>query len=322
MEKTLRGALGIETVHDLYNKRAQVFHLFKPATAQFLMRASIGYSESGVNTEEDDEESLHRKGISHERTFSPISDWSELCTKAEAITQSLVEDLKERSLRPKTITLKIKLTNFDLISKTSSRELAFFQPGNMQQSSNDILNMVLKLLKEVRSSYSIDDGNTFAVRLLGVRCSNFQVAKDTQMSLDRYCGKVNSNATAKKRPSEKLHPEESNISSCLINPYKTTSSSTMKRNTNSKTLLPNANPSSKSNHAPIIESDHEEHARCPICGQILISENDNNAINAHIDSCLNAPTVKQLAKEETLFAELKNDKKPKKKGRLADFFKD
>jgi transcription elongation factor Elf1 len=60
---------------------------------------------------------------------------------------------------------------------------------------------------------------------------------------------------------------------------------------------------------------------CPICGTSIqsISSNDNNAINAHIDACLNAKTVKQLAQEETLYADLKGGK-PKKKRSLADFF--
>ena len=313
MEKTLRGALGIETVQDLYNKRAQVFHLFKPATAQFLMRASIGYSESTMNTNDDDEEeSVNRKGISHERTFSPISDWPELCAKAKTITQSLVQDLKERRLRPKTITVKVKLTNFDLISKTASREIAFFQPENMQQSSTNVLNMVLKLLKDLRSSHLTDSGNSFAVRLLGVRCSNFQVAKDTQISLDRYCADMHPNAPAKKHPNEMINPGSSNVPCALINPYKYTSSTPIKRNSISHT-------NSLSNNARIIKSDDEKDVSCPICGQLL-GGNDNNAINVHIDSCLNAPTVKQLAKEETKLAELTYDKKPKKKTRLADFF--
>ena len=49
-----------------------------------------------------------------------------------------------------------------------------------------------------------------------------------------------------------------------------------------------------------------------------LQNSDDSAINAHIDSCLNASNVPQLAKEETTFADLKDDKS--KKRSLADYF--
>lgn len=308
-EKILQGALGVETVHDLYEKRAEAFYLFKPATAQSLMRASIGYSESVSNEDGDDTESLHRKGISHERTFSPTSSWNELCTKVETITYSLIHDLKERSLRPKTVTLKVKLSNFDIISKTSTRENALFQSGNIKESSQDLVDIVLKLLKEAKSIYSSNHHDTFSVRLLGVRCSNFHLTKDTQLSLDRYYG-IHSPKSLQKQPQSRCP--------FVNNPYKTSP----KRCKDSQSVINHTAtsplPQSVIENSP--GSTETEVLICPICGtSIQSSSNNNNAINAHIDACLNAKTVKQLAKEETLYADL-NGGKPKKKRSLADFF--
>jgi hypothetical protein len=38
-------------------------------------------------------------------------------------------------------------------------------------------------------------------------------------------------------------------------------------------------------------------SQCPVCG-LVFDNHDNTEINSHIDSCLNATTVKQLAKAE------------------------
>ena len=158
MEKTLRGACGVETIKDLFDKRAEVYLLFKPASAKFLLRASIGYSDSkhrqdstAEDESDDAEEALNRKGISHERTFSPTSIWSEMCTKLEGITLALVQDL--RRLRPKTITLKIKLANFHILSRSTTREIALFENCNQRQSSIDLVDIVINLLKEAKHEY-------------------------------------------------------------------------------------------------------------------------------------------------------------------------
>ncbi len=67
--------------------------------------------------EEEDDEAFQRKGISHERTFAPISSWSDLCNKLETIMLSLVQDLRDRNLMPQTDTLnlKVKLASFDIL---------------------------------------------------------------------------------------------------------------------------------------------------------------------------------------------------------------
>lgn len=50
-----------------------------------------------------------------------------------------------------------------------------------------------------------------------------------------------------------------------------------------------------------------------------LQNSDDSAINAHVDSCPNASTVNQLAKEEKTFADLK-DEKSKKERSFADYF--
>jgi len=342
MEKTLRGTCGVETVKDLYDKRAEVYFLFKPATAQFLMRASIGYSEGKhhASTEEESSDADDgRKGISHERTFSPISSWSDMCTKLEGITLSLVDDIRTKNLRPKTITLKVKLTNFDILSRATTRDVALFQNCNNRSSAQDLVDIVINLLKEAKREHeregtskndksAMSTGSPFSVRLLGVRCSNFQLQKDTnQLSLDRYrtSGHMDNSF------SHMVSNNEPQTSPIVNNPYVSrkampssetvlvdkaqTNATNSKRSLYRPSLSDHSDPKPSCNKAP---TENSKSVQCPLCCKYFQTDKHGNAeINAHIDSCLNTSTVKELAREETLCA---NKKIEKKRRRLTDFF--
>lgn len=342
MEKTLRGACGVETIKDLFDKRAEIYLLFKPASAKFLLRASIGYSDSkhrqdstAEDESDDAEEALNRKGISHERTFSPTSIWSEMCTKLEGITLALSHDLRQRGLRPKTITLKIKLANFHILSRSTTRDIALFENCNQRQSSIDLVDIVINLLKEAKHEYengkkskagtaSTSKSEIFSVRLLGVRCSNFQFGKDNQSSLDQYrlARGLDGGANKPSELTQSTKPTSKRASSQMVkNPYV---SPKRIRNESSERRIrkPNSGVSSwsppaglKSDETVREKQDIGTHAQvqCPICNRSCTFDE----VNSHIDSCLNATTVKQLAKEETQCAD---ERSKKKKRRLADFF--
>lgn len=301
MEKLLREGIGVDTVGDLYEKRAEVWTSFGEKTVENLMRICVGFRERGgrgigsggilqsTNNGDNDlawddtggvgdkitqkQQQQQRKGISHERTFTPTSSWSEMCTKLEAITYSLVKDLTERDLKPKTISLNIKLANFEVLSKAMTREVAFFSHGYNSRESRDLVDVVVKLLKEAKRAYrektnkksekilfinpgGIDGGGkqnpfkdennksggeTFCVRLLGVRCSNFQFEKDNQSLLHQFCKPDKDNPTTNAKSEEPMlqpigvtsKPEGNNSISnsrnntpLRVNPYRSPTSTT------------------------------------------------------------------------------------------------
>ena len=323
MEKTLRGVSGIETVKDLYTRRADIHALFKPATAHFLLRASIGHSESKLHESAEDEndendENLHRKGISHEFTFSPTSSWSELCINLEKISLSLVQDLRERNLRPKTITLKVKLANFDILTKATTRDVALFQSCNNSRSPRDLVDIAVRLLKEVKREHDIrsptkkgQSSNStrtpFAIRLLGVRCSNFLLNEDNQQSLHQY--QISYNLIhADYQPN--YYQNKDNNSPIVKNPYvrpKICASSNEKLHSAKGVTCEKPDA-----------TELENRVQCPLCNRYFESdENGNTVLNAHIDACLNASAVKQFSKEETLCAD---ERMRKKRCKLTDFF--
>ena len=325
-EKILKGISGIENVKSLYEKRAEVYLLFSLKSASFLMRACIGYADTRRESTDDEsgdtDDTLNRKGISHERTFSPTTSWSDMCTRLEGIALSLVEDLRERSLRPKTVTLKVKLSNFDILSRATSRDVPLlFEEcnNNRKNSAQDLVDIVIKLLKEAKREHSTAKKNKiatptttpFSVRLLGVRCSNFQLGKDNQSSLDKY------------RVDDTNEPPS--VSQA------TTIDHTASQENSTNNSLMTSNPyicSSKQNSFPQHSSPKPDciktpagnldvQSQCPVCG-LVFDNHDNTEINSHIDSCLNATTVKQLAKAETNCADEKIRKKKKQK--VTDFF--
>lgn len=361
MEKMLRGVCEVETVNDLYDKRAEVYYLFKPATAQFLMRACIGYAEgkhreSNEDESGDTEEALNRKGISHERTFSPTSSWSDMCTRLEGITLSLIQDMRERDLRPKTITVKVKLANFEILSRATTRDVALFQNCNNKTSSQDLVDIVINLLKEAKKEYENGGATSnatnkiaapkatatktgasqFSVRLLGVRCSNFQLEKDNQSSLDKYrlspfptdSGEIEESIDANDAPQcNNKSPKVKNpyLSPKSISPLENIShNKTKSSNVSSKRSLytpPPIDPSNDKTSNPTDSAkdgsaaENGAQIECPICQKIF--QTNNAEMNAHIDACLNASTVKELAKEETRCAD---ERRKKKRRRLKDFF--
>ena len=103
------------------SSRALVRFLFPPVTGTFLLRASIGCSSSTAGGEEDDEPSSGQKGISRERTFrSGRSDVSWQNSKLEDIVHLLASDMAKKNLQAHTLTVKVKLSSFDVLSKSKT----------------------------------------------------------------------------------------------------------------------------------------------------------------------------------------------------------
>jgi DNA polymerase kappa len=310
-------ALGIATVKELYDDRATVRFCFKPATAKFLLRASLGCSNHESNDDNDDE--IGRKGISKERTFSSGRPWGEVNEKLEEIARKLSVDMQNKNLWARTITLKVKLHTFDVMSKAKS-----LARGVYTQDTNDLVKISRDLLKEVRQQFK---GTVFSVRLLGIRCSGFQGEQErldaSQMNIKQYfsngaalCARSRSTS-----PIPRIDDEAQAIKSA---PTKAEADG----QTHTKASVENigcdgkpANPEMSKKHisrqrtesAAAVEERRED-VSCPICG-MAFSADDNASLNSHVDACLNGPAVQAAAKEESLLAH-----RPTKKPRLRDFF--
>jgi len=178
-------AFGITTVQELYEQRALVQFLFQPATARNLLHASMGCSTSdGKQAESSDENDAGQKGISRERTFSAAShsSWSEISSRLEDVARLLADDMVRKNLWARTITVKVKLHTFDLVSRSKS-----LPRGVFVQSATDLTLHAVEMLREIRNSKEYKN-TSFSVRLLGIRCSNFRDEQEHahQKSLDDF----------------------------------------------------------------------------------------------------------------------------------------
>jgi len=177
-EKLLQQVCDIHTGLDLYQKRGLVHFLFQPATAEFLVKASIGCSGEGSSFASfgaETEGSEHQKGISRERSFSPESDWALLNSRLEDIARMLATDMKRKSVVGHTITLKAKLASFDVLTRSQSQK-----QGIYIQNQEELTTIARKLFVAIRAQHknnhnkkcSKEGSSSFSIRLLGIRCSN------------------------------------------------------------------------------------------------------------------------------------------------------
>mmetsp|Transcript_7307 Transcript_7307/g.21185 ORF Transcript_7307/g.21185 Transcript_7307/m.21185 type:complete len:857 (-) Transcript_7307:609-3179(-) len=181
-EKLLQSVCRIHTGAELYQKRGLVRFLFQPATANFLLRASVGCNgggggggdgSSGAENEEPSSSSEHQKGISRERSFRPESDWAKLIIRLEDIARMVATDMTRKSILGHTITVKVKLETFDVLSRSQSQKR-----GVYVQDPEELATIASGLFASIRAAHlQKEDGKTngktrFSVRLLGIRCSN------------------------------------------------------------------------------------------------------------------------------------------------------
>ncbi|KAL8616660.1 hypothetical protein ACOMHN_031642 [Nucella lapillus] len=112
----LLGALGISTCSDLFEKRSLLYHLHSPVSFSYFMRVTCGISSTQVARASEEE----RKSMSTEQTFAELSHPEELHHKCWELCQMLSEDLAKEQLKGKTISLKLKTTDFQVRTRAQT----------------------------------------------------------------------------------------------------------------------------------------------------------------------------------------------------------
>jgi len=299
-EKILH-AFGITTVRELYEQRALVRFLFKPTSANNLLKASLGCSSSDGKVSE--EESAHgQKGISRERTFQAKNSWAEINSKLEDIGRLLSSDMRRKDLWAHTITVKVKLHTFDCLSRSRS-----MGNGVYVQAPDELVSIATELLREIRKDF---EGKHFSVRLLGIRCSNFQ---DPNERADTHQTKINFPKAEAKSPPASGSP---------VAPKKSHSPKVVPKKANSF-ASPLSHPISDDS-AAITNKDNADNedadeqivlVRCPVCDKEF-PEDENDALNRHIDACLNGSVVRKAVREASAASV-----PAAKRQRLTDFYR-
>lgn len=132
--ETMLRALNIYTCGDIWERRGALNLIFKPATADFLLRVSLGvgkhffmFSSDSSTSSSDD-----RKSISCERTFRETGDLDFLTELCRKLSHDLAEDLKSKECKARAVAVKIKTDKFDVKTRirtihdyTSDAEVIF-----------------------------------------------------------------------------------------------------------------------------------------------------------------------------------------------------
>jgi len=285
-EKMLK-AFGIHTVRDLYEHRALVRLLFQPATAGFLLRASLGCSSSSSDGNEGDDDanndeneapssSAQQKGISRERTFRAGQSWTVINGRLEDIARMLSGDMQRKNLWGRTVTVKVKLHTFDCLSK--SRTLRVYV-----QAANDLAKHATTLLGEIRKEFA----GQFNVRLLGIRLSNFRGDNDDskfQSTIDPFLARGRFGGCDSGHGKTFATRTHSPIFG------KSSTGTAREEQRTLETFLLHGTESDGPGDDGGDEVDDEQYllrVDCPVCGR-QFSEKHNAALNRHLDHCLNS----------------------------------
>jgi len=170
-ERTLN-ELGIKTCGELKENMVYIKELFKSASYQFLLQASLGIGKTSFDN------NWERKSISVERTFSNISTKQELYAKLQEISFKLAEDIKKENLKGKSVTLKLKTSAFEILTRCLTISKYIYKEEDLFKIGKKILNTYLE--EHPNQSY----------RLMGLRLSSFLDEKHGK-SLDNYVKVVN-----------------------------------------------------------------------------------------------------------------------------------
>lgn len=165
----LLNSLNVFTCGDLWVHRGVINLLFKPATVSFLLAVSLGIGSSWFNVSETVDQ--NQKSISSERTFSGSNTNIEpkLC---HSLCTDLERELISKELKALTVTLKIKTVDFQV--KTRAVRLL---------SATNEADIIFETAWSIYKSYA-NDIKDLAIRLLGVRLSNFQSScEETDVNL-------------------------------------------------------------------------------------------------------------------------------------------
>mmetsp|Transcript_25497 Transcript_25497/g.71308 ORF Transcript_25497/g.71308 Transcript_25497/m.71308 type:complete len:539 (+) Transcript_25497:180-1796(+) len=157
-EQALSRVLGISTCGQLLERRAVLMALFSAKSFGFYMEVGLGMGAT-EHSERPGEGDVGRKGISCERTFRAISSVPKMEKILCSLSSRLADDMSRENLKGRTLTLKLKGTDFQVHTRAVTSD-------GWLSSAEDIQTAAMKLLRA-----EVQQQQALSLRLMGVRMS-------------------------------------------------------------------------------------------------------------------------------------------------------
>eukprot|EP00794_Sanderia_malayensis_P020641 gene20641-22676_t len=265
-------AFGIQCCLDLYEKREILYLLFSRISFEHFLRISLGISETSFDT------GAERKSMSTETTFSDTQCPDKLYQICHDLCISLSADLHKEKLAGRNITLKIKLANFEVKTRTKTI-------NNYIHSEEDLFLVAKDILKNQIANAM---PNKLSLRLMGLRVADFGHQGNKQNRLDKLFMKMERNYNNCK------HDEKTNEQTMNFNQM---NQDQHKFKIKHDYMMHNEEICSSQeacdNQISIVKDKVQ--LTCPIC---LLKQPDNCDINKHIDVCLSKQKIKEILKQD------------------------
>ncbi|ESN92079.1 hypothetical protein HELRODRAFT_116221 [Helobdella robusta] len=145
-------SLGIEKCSQLIEKRSILQCLYSKCTFGYLIRVGLG-----IGYDLCDRVDCDRKSLSVERTFEDTDDIAVASNICKNLCQMLADDLNEKKLSAKTITLKIKTMKFEV--KTRAKTL--------QTYTNQFCTIYLCAMSLLKDELGVCVSQSLKIRLMG-----------------------------------------------------------------------------------------------------------------------------------------------------------
>ncbi|CAN8004923.1 unnamed protein product [Ixodes hexagonus] len=302
VQEQLLAALGAQTCHDLWVKRAAIGHLFGMTSARFYLRAALGLGCTEIKCDSA------RKSKSVEETFAELSSPEDLVSKCEELCEQLCEQVEEDGITGRVVTLKIKTVAFDVMTRSVTLDSA-------TNHIEPIKKAALRLLRQEIAAAKPEC--PLRLRLMGVRLSglNDGTSSASQPTLSSFlsgrtattcpvCGR-----TLSSNSSEFIN---AHLDTCLgdsslqpTDDMEDESTSRFVRSAKSSQNLRHSSQEPRSSprvpHSSLRQPSSlglQPHTACPICKH-AIQETDWAKVNGHIDTCLNRPAIREMLSSQS-----------------------
>ncbi|CAO3646269.1 unnamed protein product [Mucor hiemalis] len=161
-------SLGVTTCGDIYPRRALLYKLLSPISFQFMLRSYLGLGNTSFNADEE------RKSMSVERTFSAMSNETELCQKLKELSLHLEKDLEKSNMMGRNIGIKLKMVTFEVKIRSQTLPTYVWTAKDIERIAKALL------LKELPVN----------IRLMGIRMSTMKQRGTEDQSVMKYFTKL------------------------------------------------------------------------------------------------------------------------------------